>query len=160
MAGRKFAPSSSTCRLPHHPHRLLHPLFGLPCRHHARAVWSSGGVHLLLHGAVSQRPGPWSQRRPDSSGTRRARDLASGKTEKGEAPGSYLWTDPGVPDLSKRRRREDRKRCVSALVHAPFLRSGENLCSKKRLCFQESTQHRRRAPAGGLAQVDEDTVSW
>lgn len=139
MAGRKFAPSSSTCRLPHHPHRLLHPLFGLLCRHQARAVWSSGGIHLFLHGAVSQRPGPRSRRRPDSSGTRRARALASGETEKGEAPGSYLWTDPGVPDLSKRQRREDRKRCCSALVHAPFLRSGENLCAKKRLCFQERT---------------------
>lgn len=40
---------------------------------------------------------PRNERREDS-GTRRARALASRRTGKGEAPGSSLRTDPGVPD--------------------------------------------------------------
>lgn len=62
--------------------------------------------------------------------------LLPGRRKKARHPGAICGrtqvriSKPGLGD---------RKRCCSAVVHAPFLRSGYSLCAKKRLGFLKST---------------------
>lgn len=137
LAGRKFALSASTCQVPHHSHRLLHPLFGLLYRHHARAVWSRDGLHFLLHMAATQRlrgQGTGGQKTAERGGRG---PLLPGRRKRARHPGAICGRTR-ESRISKRRL-GDRKRCYSAVVHAPFLRFGDCLCAKKGLWSLEST---------------------
>lgn len=126
----KFALSVSTCWVPHHSHRLLHPLFGFLCRHHARAVCSSGGGHFLLHTSATQ---SLQSKELAERGQRNSAGTGSCFREDGKRRGTReLFVDgpkrPGAVSGVG-----DGKHCCSCLVHAPFLRSGDQTLREQAL---------------------------
>lgn len=84
----------------------------------------------------SETPGPGT--RGERTAERGGREpLFPGRRKKARHPGAIC----GRTQASRigKRRLGDQKRCCSAVVHAPFLRFGDNPCAKKRLWFLEST---------------------
>lgn len=167
MAGTKFASSASPCRVPHHSHRLLHPLLGLLYRHQARAVRSSGGLHFLLHvAAVTQGLGAKGLRGERAAAERGGRGpLLPGRREKARHPGAICGRTQ-ASRISKRRLRGGTESVAAPLESTPPSSASATASARSNACgfWRAPSAAAVAAAAAALlpeirAGLTEDTVS-